>query len=67
MDLGIEYRIKDLGILCDRSYADNILKAEAATGIPNVFRLKAVSNINRLFGPKPVARTMKEGRPAMLA
>ena len=54
-DLGIEYRIKDLGIFCDRSCADN------------VFRLKAVLNIKRLFGPKPIASTMKEEPSAMLA
>ena len=61
-----EHRIKDLGILCDRSCADNI-RPRLQLVYQNVFRLKAVSNIKRLLGPKPIARTMKEERSAILA
>ena len=42
------------------------VQVEAATGIPNVFRLKAVSDIKRLFGSKPISSTMKEERPAYI-
>ena len=65
-DPGIEHRIKDLGIFCHRSCADNI-RLRLQLVYQNAFRLKGVSNIKRLLGPKPTASTMKEERPAMHA
>ena len=49
--------MKDLGIFCDRSCADNIRY------IKNLFRLKAVSSIKRLLGPKTNCQH-HEGRTA---
>ena len=58
--------IKNLGTFCDRSCAGNI-RLRLQLVYQNVFRLKAVSHVKRLLGPKPIASTIKEGRPAILA
>ena len=62
----MEYGIKDLAILCDRRCADN-KRLRVQLVHQNVFRLKAVSNIKRLLGPKPVESTMKEERSTILS
>ena len=61
-ELNIESKIWEHSVI----EAVQVTKSRLQWVYQNVFGLKAVSNIKRLLGPKPIAITMKEELQAIL-